>query len=116
MIKKYSYRRAGERQKEEIAADTVFIKSTASVVNNVNTNKSYPSLEQAMAEARSGDNIRILENMTITRSINVDTDVTLDLNGKKVTAGGNLVQPFYMSEQGKLTVKILAIPAVSWST
>ena len=105
MIKKYSYRRAGERQKEEIAADTVFIKSTASVVNNVNTNKSYPSLEQAMAEARSGDNIRILENMTITRSINVDTDVTLDLNGKKVTAGGNLVQPFYMSEQGKLTVK-----------
>ena len=45
MIKKYSYRRAGERQKEEIAADTVFIKSTASVVNNVNTNKSYPSLE-----------------------------------------------------------------------
>lgn len=105
LIKKYSYRRAGEKQKEEIAADTVFTKSTASVVNNVNTNKFYPSLEQAMTEARSGDNIRILENMTITRRINVETDVTLNLNGKTITAGGDLVQPFYMSGQGRLTVK-----------
>lgn len=105
LIKKYSYKRAEDNKKEEIAADTVFTKSTASVVNNDNTNKSYPSLEQAMAEARSGDSIRILENMTITRRVNVETDVTLNLNGKTVTAAGDLVQPFYMSGQGRLTVK-----------
>ncbi len=66
MIKSIAIEGLGRGRRREIAADTVFIKSTASVVNNVNTNKSYPSLEQAMAEARSGDNIRILENMTIT--------------------------------------------------
>ena len=42
LIKKYSYKRAEDNKKEEIAADTVFTKSTASVVNNDNTNKSYP--------------------------------------------------------------------------
>lgn len=105
LIKKYSYKRAEDNQKVEFAADMAFTKSMAVVVNNDSTNISYPSLEQALAEARSGDNIRILENMTVAQRVSVETDVTLDLNGKTVTAVGELVQPFYMSGQGKLAVE-----------
>ena len=37
----------------------VYTKATASVVKNDSTNKSYPSLEQAMAEAGSGTKLKL---------------------------------------------------------
>ena len=104
-IEDYNYYKAfGHSKPGKITKGTVYTKATASVVNNVNTNKSYPSLEQAMAEARSGDKIQLLEDMVINRSVNVGTDITLNLNGKTITTAEDLVRPFYMSEQGRLTV------------
>lgn len=105
-IEDYNYYKAfGHGKPGKITKGTVYTKATASVVNNVNTNKSYPSLEQAMAEARSGDRIQLLEDMVINQSVNVGTDITLDLNGKTITTAEDLVRPFYMSGQGRLTVE-----------
>ena len=105
-LEDYNYRnKPGADMTGTIHKDTVYTKATASVVKNDSTNKSYPSLEQAMAEAGSGTKLKLLEDMTIHQSVNVGTDITLDLNGKTITTAEDLVRPFYMSEQGTLTVK-----------
>ncbi len=104
-IEDYRYYKEPRHGKEtKIAAGTVYTKLTGSVAKNDSISKSYPSLEQAMAEADSGARIQLLQDMTIDQSVNVGTDVTLDLNGKTITATGDLVRPFYMSGQGKLAV------------
>lgn len=106
VLKSDKYRNKPDKDKTgDIIKDTVYTKATASVAANANTGKSYPSLEQAAAEAKGEERIQLLTDTTINQSVIVRNDITLDLNGRTVTAAGGLVRPFYLSQQGELTVE-----------
>ena len=49
----------------------------------------YDSLANAIAMAKDGDTVQIVANTTIDASINVDTSLTIDLNGCTVTGLNN---------------------------
>ncbi len=72
----------------------------------------YTSLERALAGARDGDTIKILQDVTATGILNcwMDTSLTIDLNGKKVTTADNVTNSEGESVSpvnivGKLTIK-----------
>lgn len=46
----------------------------------------YDTLAEAIASADSGDEVVLLENVTLSKMIQIENAITLDLNGKKVTA------------------------------
>ena len=46
----------------------------------------YDTLAEAIASADSGDEVVLLENVTLSKMIQIGNAITLDLNGKKVTA------------------------------
>ncbi len=49
-------------------------------------NVKYDSLKAAVDSADVGDTIRLLANIYLTETINIDKDVTIDLNGHNITA------------------------------
>ena len=63
---------------------------------------SVGTLSQA-AEAEDGQYIKVLNDCSITDTVYIDKDVTLDLNGKTVTEGDNIYQIFYV-KSGTLTL------------
>lgn len=103
----YSYRKEADDTSKtgKIAKGAVYTRTTAAIAMNERTRESYPSLDQAMAVAHKGDKLRLLKDVTTRQRVDIDTEVTLDLNGKTVTAAENFVQPFFMLGQGKLTVE-----------
>ncbi len=46
----------------------------------------YPSLPDAITDAKDGDTIKLLKDVTVTKPIEVTKSMTLDLNGHVLTA------------------------------
>ena len=57
-------------------------------VTNENKNKSYTSLEEALADAAAGDTIKLRTNIEIPSKITITKGITLDGNGKTLTYTG----------------------------
>ena len=66
--------------------------------------KSFSSLEVAAEVAQNGDTITMVNDAQLSSAIAINKAVTLDLNGKTITAADN-VNPVQVLEQGKLTIK-----------
>ena len=64
-------------------------------------NSSYSSLAAAVDAADDGDTITMVNDAQLSSAITIDKAVTLDLNGKTITAGAN---PIQVLEQGELTI------------
>ena len=67
----------------------------------------YPTLEQAIAAAQSGETIKLLKNIQVSKTIEVNKDFSIDLNGftltgKSSTSSGCRV--FTVANGGKLTL------------
>lgn len=67
----------------------------------------YNSLESALANAQNGDTITILQDVTATEILNCskNTSLTIDLNGKKVSAADKGKNVSSVNIVGKLTIK-----------
>lgn len=61
---------------------------TGGLVKNVDTSVNYCSLASAVEDATSGDHLQLLESFTIPATVTIDKALTLDLNGKTLTATG----------------------------
>ena len=70
--------------------------------------KSFSSLEVAAEVAQNGDTITMVKGTQLSSAITIDKAVTLDLNGKTITAANN-VNPVQVLEQGELTIKDSAV-------
>ena len=67
--------------------------------------KVYPTFDEALAAAKDGDTIKLLNNLTLTKKIVVNKKITLDLNGK--TISGDFYDPYgiiYVKKGATLTV------------
>ncbi|MBP3655123.1 MAG: Cna B-type domain-containing protein, partial [Clostridia bacterium] len=87
---------------------TAKIGTLRNVALNVNTNTAYPSVQEAMDAASSGDTIRLIAGedgktpKTIIESVEVKGKVTLDLNGR--TLDGSNTYALQVEEGGSLTL------------
>ena len=68
----------------------VTVYSTVAKVND----KGYESFEAAVAAAKAGDTIKLLEDVTLSKEVTLPANITLNGNGKQINgtiyAGGNL--------------------------
>lgn len=74
-----------------VAAETEGMSTLAPkvyVAQNVDTNKKYESLAEAVAAAETGQTIQMTDDSNETRTTVVDKAITIDLNGKTVTREG----------------------------
>ena len=55
---------------------------------------SFGSLEEAIAKAESGETVKLIADITIDQTINIEKNVTIDLNGKKLTANAQKARAF----------------------
>ncbi|MBR2298563.1 MAG: right-handed parallel beta-helix repeat-containing protein [Bacteroidales bacterium] len=55
---------------------------------------SFGSLEEAIAKAESGETVKLIADITIDQTINIEKNVTIDLNGKKLTANAKGARAF----------------------
>ena len=71
--------------------------------------KKYSTLQEALADAKEGDTITLLENIELTETVTVPAGktVALDLNGKTVSGNANSGEDslLFVSNTAKLTVK-----------
>ncbi len=74
----------GEVQLTGSGADSLQVYGMVAKVGNT----SYASLKEALESAEDGATVVVLKDTTITEKITVDSNVTLDLNGKIVTVQG----------------------------
>ena len=58
----------------------------AYIVSENDYYEAYTSLAEAIAEAKAGDTVKLLRDVTTTEAITIAKDVTIDLNGKTITA------------------------------
>ncbi len=60
-------------------------------VAEVNGTKKYETLDSAISEAGAGDTVKLLDNVdySTAKCFDIDKTITLDLNGKKITAVSN---------------------------
>ena len=65
--------------------DTATVEYVASITVDDVTIR-YTSLQKAISEATSGQSVTLLADVALTSTITIDKDLTLDLNGKNVTA------------------------------
>ncbi len=65
--------------------DTATVEYVASITVGDVTIR-YTSLQKAISEATSGQSVTLLADVALTSTITIDKDLTLDLNGKNVTA------------------------------
>ena len=72
---------------------------------NVNTGVPYKSLATAIADAKDGQEIQLMKNVSISSYLLVNKKITVDLNGKTVTTVGDSVNAFIVSRNGNLTIK-----------
>ena len=66
--------------------------------------KQYYTLAEAVTEAKDGDTITMVNDAQLSSVITIDKAVTLDLNGKTITAADS-VNPVQVLKQGELTIK-----------
>ncbi len=66
----------------------------------------YPTLEQAIAAVQTGETIKLLKNIQVSKAIDVSKDFALDLNGFTVTgkSGSSGCRVFTVANGGKLTL------------
>ena len=62
-----------------------WMKPTANTVAMIGA-KEYPTLTAAINEANTGDTVKLVNNVTVTKPIEVTKSMTLDLNGHVLTA------------------------------
>ena len=55
-------------------------------VAKVNSAEGYNTLDEAIAAAKAGDTVTLLQNVTVDKPISVDKAITLDLGGKTLTS------------------------------
>ena len=66
--------------------------------------KVYPSFSGAYAAAADGDTVKLLGNLALEETLTVDKDLTLDLNGKTVTANADVYPVIRVQGDADLTV------------
>ena len=59
---------------------------STNVARNSTTNVEYDSLQGAINKANSGDTITLLSDITVTSQISINKTITIDGNGKRITA------------------------------
>lgn len=66
----------------------------------------YPTLEQAIAAVQSGETIKLLKNIQVSKTIEVNKDFSIDLNGFTLTgkSGSSGCRVFTVANGGKLTL------------
>ena len=65
----------------------------------------YETLAEAVAAAQSGDTVVLVENAVLTERLTISKSITLNLNGKTVTADfHDDYGPIYVGPKGELTV------------
>lgn len=66
----------------------MYVTEVGSWAASVNDETAYATLGEALAAAEAGDTVTLLTNVALTNSVTIDKSLTLDLNGKTVTASG----------------------------
>lgn len=68
--------------------------------------KIYPTLEQAVAAVQSGETIKLLKDIQVSKTIEVNKDFSIDLNGFTLTgkSGSSGCRVFTVANGGKLTL------------
>ena len=84
--------------------------AVASVVKNGQT-LYYTSLNDAVAEARDGETVEVLESTTISSALEIKNNITIDGNGNTVTAN-ECVGLYIKADLSKLTVTDLTLKGV----
>ena len=84
--------------------------AVASVVKNGQT-LYYTSLNDAVAEARDGETVEMLESTTISGALGINDNITIDGNGNTVTAK-ECVGLYIKADLSKLTVSDLTLKGV----
>ena len=84
--------------------------AVASVVKNGQT-LYYTSLNDAVAEARDGETVEVLESTTISSALEIKNNITIDGNGYTVTAN-ECVGLYIKADLSKLTVTDLTLKGV----
>ena len=84
--------------------------AVASVVKNGQT-LYYTSLNDAVAEARDGETVEVLESTTISSALEIKNNITIDGNGNTVTAD-KCVGLYIKADLRKLTVTDLTLKGV----
>ena len=84
--------------------------AVASVVKNGQT-LYYTSLNDAVAEARDGETVEVLESTTISSALEIKNNITIDGNGNTVTAD-KCVGLYIKADLSKLTVTDLTLKGV----
>ena len=84
--------------------------AVASVVKNGQT-LYYTSLNDAVAEARDGETVEVLESTTIDKALEIKNNITIDGNGNTVTAD-ECVGLYIKANLSKLTVTDLTLKGV----
>lgn len=64
----------------------------------------YPTLEQAIAAVQTGETIKLLKNIQVSKAIDVSKDFALDLNGFTVTGKTGTYGSRVFNVSGKLTL------------
>ena len=85
----------------KIAADDDESK-VKSIVANINGTKYFETINEAVAAAKSNDTIKLLSDVTESVEIAADKNITLDLNGKKLT---NTDGKHTITNNGTLTIQ-----------
>lgn len=89
----------------KIANGEIFTKTSRdSAVINVTKNITYPSLKEAVADAKNGDQLQLQQDVFLDETVDVSADITLDLNGRTITAANGISKPFFFRDGGKLNV------------
>ena len=71
----------------------------------------YTSLNDAVAEARDGETVKVLESTTISSALEIKNNITIDGNGNTVTAN-KCVGLYIRADLSKLTVSDLTLKGV----
>ena len=64
----------------------------ATAVTNLNTGAVYGDLQSAVDASNPGDTLRINENLTLASDVDITKSLTIDGNGKTITAGAGFVK------------------------
>ena len=74
----------GENGKCTVCGAAQTAASVASVKAADGTYTYYTTLAAALAAAKNGDTVKLVDNTTLTNSVKIDKSITLDLNGKTI--------------------------------
>ena len=56
------------------------------VVENTGTSQTYTSLDEAVTDAQAGDILKMINDCTLKSSVEINKNITLNLDGKKITS------------------------------